>query len=33
METIKEIVFGYLIVIIASIILTLIYLILKNKNN
>jgi heme/copper-type cytochrome/quinol oxidase subunit 4 len=29
METIKEIVFGYLIGVIASIILTLIYLILK----
>jgi heme/copper-type cytochrome/quinol oxidase subunit 4 len=32
METIKDIVLGYLVGVIASIILTLIYLILKNKH-
>jgi hypothetical protein len=32
METIKDIVLGYLIGIIASIIVTLFYIILKNKN-
>jgi len=32
METIKEIVLGYLIAVIVSIIITLFYLILKNKD-